>query len=214
MAKVHFLQIALTTKCNLSCWHCPMKEYRNTTPNFPLKNSELIPWLEMFIEPNKWVIELTGGEPALYEGIDELCQWLSERNYTVIIKTNGMLEIKSYPNIKRVAAFHQVVRPPKYFDEILIVDKLDRQKKEEICKENGWIYHVIGYNSDTIDDFKNPFKYIAFINAAGHQYKCCAMQPIQKVIDGVDYNRIDHRQLEVFDCCEDCKGAIDCARFL
>ena len=72
---MNFLQISLTNKCNFNCWHCPMGQWRNSVaPRWPLCNEILIPWLEKYVEPSKWLIELTGGEPSLYPEIDELLQ--------------------------------------------------------------------------------------------------------------------------------------------
>lgn len=129
-------QISLTSKCNYACWHCPMAQYRNTgTPKYALTNKRLIPWLEANLDPSRWVLELTGGEPSLYEGIDELVEWLSTHSYRTIIKTNGSNPIQPANGVIRVAAFHQLDNPPKYFDKILIVDKIDREEKERICQE-------------------------------------------------------------------------------
>ena len=215
MSKECFLQISLTNKCNLACPHCPAKEWRGTTPNFPLKNSELIPWLKEFVDPNRFVIELTGaGDPSMYDGIEELCDFLSANNYQVLIKTNGLIEIKPHKGIIRVGAFHLLNNPPKYFDKILIVDKLQREEKESICKANGWDYRVIGFNKEIYGDKKHGFKYMAFVNSAGHQYKCPARKAIEKVIDGVDYNRIDHRALELSKACPECKLMHDAWIFL
>lgn len=215
MARDRFLQISLTNKCNLACPHCPAKEWRGTTPRFPLNNSELIPWLREFVDPNAFVIELTGsGDPSMYEGIEELCEFLSKNRYRVLIKTNGLLEIKPHEGITRVAAFHQLHNPPKYFDKILIVDKLQREEKELICLANEWDYRVIGFNKETYIDNRHGFRYMAFVNSAGHAYKCAAGKPVENVVDGVDYNRINHRQLELFRACPECKLMHDAWIFL
>jgi len=211
---MNFLQISLTNKCNLSCWHCPIKDYRNTMPKYPIKNSELIPWIEEYFCPNDWIIELTGGEPALYDGIEELCKWLSEHRYNVLIKTNGLLPINSYKNIKRVAAFHQLNNPPKYFDEMLIIDKIDREAKEEYCKAHNIKYHVIGYNSEHTLDIPHKFRYMTVVNAAGHNIQCFRYNPVEHDIGTDDLNRINHRRPFIRDCCPTCKSAIDAWRFI
>jgi len=91
---MNYLQICLTSKCNRACWHCPMTEYRNTDDkDYHLTNSVIIPWIKSNIRPKLWLVELTGGEPTLYEGIDELLNWLSTEGYTVHIRTNGIVPV-------------------------------------------------------------------------------------------------------------------------
>ena len=213
---MNFLQISLTNKCNFSCWHCPMGQWRNSSaPRWPLCNEILIPYLERYVIPSEWVVELTGGEPSLYEGIDELLQWLSDNGYKTLVKTNGSGNLPHLPNVKIVAAFHRLEQPPKNFDDVLIVDKIQSSEKIAYCEEHGIPYKVIGYNKENPDGAAHNFRHCAFINPAGHQTGCCADPPIEDVRkDGRDYRRIDIRPLVVRDCCAHCKAAIDAWRFL
>lgn len=213
---MHFLQISLTNRCNFSCWHCPMGKWRNSAaPRWPLSNEILIPYLQKYVDPKNWVVELTGGEPSLYDGIEDLMRWLSETGYKTLVKTNGSGDLPHLPNVKIVAAFHRLEQPPKNYDEILIVDKVNREEKEAYCKENNIPYQVIGWNKENPDGATHGFQYCAFINPAGHQVGCCADRPIEDVrADGIDYRRIDKRPLVAMVCCNHCKAAIDCWRFL
>lgn len=212
---MNFLQISLTNKCTLSCWHCPMGQWRNSTaPRWPLCNAELIPWLEKYVQPSQWVVELTGGEPSLYPEIDELLHWLSEHGYKTLVKTNGTGDLPHLPNVKLVAAFHRLSNPPKNYDEYLIVDKIDRDAKEAYCTANNIPYKVIGYNKENPDGASHHFDLCAFVNPAGHQTGCCARRPIERVRGEVDYGRITHRPLVAMKCCARCKAAIDAERFL
>lgn len=213
---MNFLQISLTNRCNFSCWHCPMGKWRNSdAPRWPLHNGILIPFIEKYVRPNEWVVELTGGEPSLYEGIEELMHWLSEHGYQTLVKTNGSGNLPHLPNVKIVAAFHRLEQPPKNFDEVLIVDKIQSSEKIAYCEEHGIPYKVIGYNKERFDGAQHGFEDCAFINPAGHQIGCCAQTPIEDVrSDGVDYRRIDKRQLVTMACCPHCKAAIDAWRFL
>lgn len=192
-----------------------MKEWRNFEGNkFPLNNSELIPYIYEYFKPDEWLIELTGGEPALYDGIDELCKWISDNNYKALIKTNGLLEIKSYKNIKRVAAFHLLNNPPKFFDEILIVDKIDREAKEKYCQEHNWKYHIIGFNTEKFDNVKHGFDLMTVVNPAGHTLACFALHAIEDIReDGKDHHRIDFYKPMKSQVCGHCKSAIDAWRF-
>jgi len=212
---MNFLQISLTNKCNFSCWHCPMGKWRNAgEPRWPLDNATLLPYLKKYARPSLWVIELTGGEPSLYPEIHELMHWLSDNGYRTLVKTNGSCNLPHLPNVKIVAAFHRLEQPPKNFDEILIVDKIQREEKESYCKERGFPYKVIGYGKENPDNATHEFELCAFVNPAGHQTGCLAMRPHERVVDGVDYNRISHRPLVAQTCCPHCKAAIDAWRFI
>lgn len=210
---MNFIQIALTTKCNLACPHCPIEAYRNTDDEpFTLSAARLIPWLAKYVDPKEWVVELTGGEPALFKDLDRLCQWLSGNKYQTIIKTNGILPIEPHPHILRVAAFHNLDRPPRYFDIILIIDKLDREAKEKYCKEHGWPYKVIGFNKESPDGATHGFDKIAFIDPHGHNVPCPSCPILWK--SGDDPYTIEKKPLSKGRCCPQCKAAIDAWRFL
>ena len=212
---MNFLQISLTNRCNFSCWHCPMGKWRNyDAPRWPLDNKTLLPWMEKYVLPSEWVVELTGGEPSLYPEIKELMQWLSDSGYRTLIKTNGSGNLEHLPNITIVAAYHRLEEPPQNYDVYLIVDKIEREEKEAYCKNNGIPYKVIGYEKENPDDATHGFGLCAFVNPAGHQTGCLAIPPRERVVDGVDYNRITHRPLIAQTCCPHCKAAIDAWRFL
>lgn len=213
---LNFLQISLTNRCNFACWHCPMGEWRNSVnPKFPLSNNTLIPFLKNFVNPQEWIIELTGGEPTLYNGLADLCRWLSSNGYYTLIKTNGSNPVGCFRNIKICSAFHRLKEPPKYYDEFLIVDKIESTEKISYCLKHKIPYKVIGYGTENPDNASHKFKYTAYINPAGHNCVCQAVPPIEDVHDdGVDYNRIDHRAFFYGKCCARCKAAIDAWRFL
>lgn len=214
---MNFLQISLTCNCNYACLHCPMKEWRNSVPpKFPLTNKELIDFLERYVDPLDWVVELTGGEPTLYVGFDELLKWLSSFGYYTLVKTNGSNPIHKYHNVKICSAFHNLDCPPVCYDEILIVDKIDRVAKETYCMERGIPYKVIGFNKENPDGATHGFTYISYINGAGHNCSCPAKSPIQLENDegSYDYGRIVDTPLQKSYCCKRCKAAIDAWRFL
>lgn len=193
-----------------------MGKWRNSpSPRFPLNNQELIDFFNRYLDPIVWIVELTGGEPSLYDGFGSLLEWLSNNRYYTLIKTNGSNLIKHYDNVKIVAAFHKLQEPPKCFDEILIVDKIDSVAKKQYCESNGIPYHIIGYNTENPDGAVHGFTNCAYINNAGHETTCKAMPPVERVSeDGIDYGRIDRNPFFSGKCCARCKAAIDAWRFL
>ena len=203
----------MTTKCNLTCEHCPMAGYRNTNEEkFILTNERLLPWIYKNVRQEEWIIELTGGEPALYKGIDELVSKLSESGYRGLIKTNGLLPIIKTDNFRRIAAFHQLENPPKYFDELLVIDKLQREEKEKICKENGWPYKVIGFNNENPFNEKHKFKKCAFMDPHGHPVPCKASGIRWE--EWPDHFALEYKNISMGKPCGHCKAAIDAWKFL
>lgn len=210
---MNFLQVSLTSRCNLSCWHCPMANYRNTDNEaFRLTNGRLLPWLEKYVSPEEWIIEFTGGEPALYDGINELVTILSEKGYRGLVKTNGLLPIAKSSGFKRVAAFHQLDNPPKHFDEILIVDKIQRDEKVAYCKEHEWSYKVIGYNDENPDNAFHGFNLCAFVDPHGHPTSCKAAPVMYE--EWPDKYALEFTGLKTTACCCHCKAAVDAWRFM
>lgn len=212
---MNFLQISLTNRCNFACAACPMGKWRNSAaPRWQLCNEELIPWLSENVSNSDWLIELTGGEPSLYVGIDELLRWLSANKYKTLVKTNGSGDLPHLPHVKLVAAFHKLNAPPKNYDEYLIIDKLQREAKEAYCKEHKIPYKVIGFNKENFDNASHGFHLCAYVNPAGHQVGCQARSVYEDVHGDVDYRRITHSALVPTLCCKHCKAAIDAYRFI
>ncbi|MDR2582369.1 MAG: hypothetical protein LBC75_02685 [Fibromonadaceae bacterium] len=172
---MNLLQISLTNQCNLSCDYCPVKPWRNN-PNCQnlLTNERLFLLLER-LDPQEWAIELTGGEPALYSELDELLSWLQAKAFRGLIKTNGTLPIRRVPSFKIVVAFHNLQKPPKWFDEILIIAHTpDFNAKKEWCRKNGIEYKVI--ERDTYDKPTGGASSgrIMFVTPEGHKSECSA----------------------------------------
>lgn len=214
-----YLQISLTSKCNRSCWHCPMAQYRNTDDkDYHLTNDVLIPWLEKNIRPDQWLIELTGGEPTLYDGISELLDWLSEKGYTVHLRSNGIVPVHPRIGMTRVVAFHDLKHPPEVFDVILIVDKIQSKEKIEFCEAHHYPYRVIGKDKENFDNAQHHFRYIAYVEPTCHHTRCPACQPTPKLEERngklVDVTRIDYEEFAINEICGQCKAAVDAWRFL
>jgi hypothetical protein len=210
---MNLLQISLTNCCNLSCDYCPVAQWSNK-PEYPntLRNEALIPFLSERIKPQEWHIELTGGEPAFYEGLPVLLSWLNESGYKGLVKTNGMLPIPHTPNFKRVAAFHRLETPPAYFDEILIIKKKGDEKaymeKVLTCESRCWPYKAIDYCKPgglLYGRFKHHYDKMLFITPDGKLRECNADRRTETVIPG---------WTEPKKICEACKTACDFEIFM
>jgi len=109
-----------------------------------LNNIDLLKWIDKYIDPDKWLTRISGGEPSLYPGIVELIPALSDRGHHGIIETNGLNYIPKTKNFKLVSAWHKANKEmPKYYDLILILKNPDDnwEEKEKYCIKND-IPHV------------------------------------------------------------------------
>lgn len=220
---MNFIQISLTTKCNYGCEYCPITQYRNTQPHWPISNSDLIPFMDRCLANGSVVapdciVELTGGEPALYVGIDEFIDYLVGNGFYVLIKTNGILEIPKHKHVLRVAAYHQLEHVPESFDVMLVIhDTLNFDEKVAYCINNNVPFEILGKDKTPWYSDEHLFEKCSFINPAGHNCSCQDDKPLEIVSpdNSVDYGRIpfqDHMKWR--DCCHPCKAAADAWKFL
>ncbi len=93
---MNLLTLNPISSCNLSCEHCPNKEWTypiDDNEHNRLNNEIIFNWMAKYTNPYEWFLEISGGEPGLYPGISELVQELSRLGYYGIIRTNGTLPI-------------------------------------------------------------------------------------------------------------------------
>ena len=231
---MNLLTISIVMSCNNRCYYCPVKknlmpiDYKVTIPregtNFYdyncIKNDYLLKWLDKYIDPNEFIIEITGGEPGLYIEIDTLIPELNKRNYRGLIKTNGSLPIPKSNNFQLISTWHEQAFP-KYYDQILILKnpKEDWQNKVEHCKKNNLIYHLQSFDNYYLTGkyqscnfiSYTKFKYFTHINSCG-LIVSCPKQPT----DGSKsiFNMTEPVLLDFSKFCPKCRVAFDVERFL
>jgi radical SAM protein with 4Fe4S-binding SPASM domain len=93
--------IELTKRCNLRCLHC----YADATPapREELPTSDLIRLLENWSRKGLAGVELTGGEPLLHPGFEEIFDTCVDHFFTIAILTNGTLIDEAF--VRRVSAY-------------------------------------------------------------------------------------------------------------
>ncbi len=79
--------------CNLSCSWCDTT-YATKETAFPMSVDQIVEAAEKFDCP---LVEITGGEPLLQEQTPLLAQALLGRGKTVLVETNGSLDISVLP---------------------------------------------------------------------------------------------------------------------
>ncbi len=171
-------QLNLTTKCNFSCPECPTGEWHNFVekPKYLVKNADLFRFLRN-LSPDEWEVELTGGEPAMYSGIEELVNWLEMNGYHGEIKTNGSRKIPRMGLMKMVSAWHRWEQRPIDYDMILIVKNLFDHEEEKIqyCEDNHIPYRLTDRIGDPHPEYKHAIKGYIGVNPAGSIVPCPKM---------------------------------------
>lgn len=97
-AKCTFVRLA---GCNLRCYKGTMGILCDTPEALDFKCGKEMTTLEIISEVSRYgnnLVCLTGGEP-LMQDCTELVTWLSDRDYSVVIETNGSKTIAPYENI-------------------------------------------------------------------------------------------------------------------
>jgi organic radical activating enzyme len=169
MSKKRLFELVLYQSCNYKCKDCPMEKWLYKPDELMedgrrcngITNELLLKWLDTYLEPKEWFIEITGGEPSLYPYIDELLAALNERGYKGVIRTNGTNRLPSYSSFKRVVAWHSPIDDPSSpikqtpirYDYVLILENPDDdwQAKEKYCKKNDIPYVVFPYKHFSTD---------------------------------------------------------------
>jgi len=80
--------------CNLRCSYCDSEfSYEGEIEQSP---ESILKKIGEF-QPVK-LVEITGGEPLLQEEVNELFRLLIENNYTVLLETNGSMNLRNIPD--------------------------------------------------------------------------------------------------------------------
>lgn len=85
--------LELTPLCNMNCKMC----YIRLTPGEMERRGQMLPpaeWIRIASEARDQgllYLLLTGGEPLLYPGFDELYTWLGKSGIVVMLNTNGTM---------------------------------------------------------------------------------------------------------------------------
>lgn len=97
-----YLRISLTERCNLRCRYCMPAEGVALTPNARLLTLEEIERIAaLFVRAGVAKIRLTGGEPLLRTGVEDLAERLGRLPglQTLALTTNGLLLPKKLPRL-------------------------------------------------------------------------------------------------------------------
>lgn len=114
--------------CNLRCTYCD-SEYSYHT-KFKMSIAEIIREIDKF-SPVK-LVEITGGEPLLQQEVYSLMAQLIQRDYSILLETNGSISLKDIP--EQVIKIVDIKCPTSGCSDTFLEDNIQYidQDKDEI----------------------------------------------------------------------------------
>jgi len=118
-------------KCNYNCRYCSMQKW--------MPKDDHVDWtiwrdyIKKWFDPKDWVIKITGGEPTLYDGFEELLASLTD--YRVIIETNGSNQITKRHNQIIYAMWHENRPKPVCYDILGILEETEGWEEKVAATE-------------------------------------------------------------------------------
>lgn len=133
------IQFTVSNQCNYSCRYCPPKLNSGSTPLISTETyirffTDLINDNPEIMNYEKRFVGLTGGEPTVYPGIEDLINFFKENNFNVGLDTNGSAKIDFWErNLSKINMTNLSVHA-RYanFKHVLEVVKLGIEKKSAI----------------------------------------------------------------------------------
>ena len=132
--RIHnYLRISLTDNCNLRCFYCMPEEDYEFTPSAKLMQVDEIESIaKIFVEQGVNKIRLTGGEPLVRKGADEIILRLSKLPVHLTLTTNAtrlheFINVLENANVKSLNISLDTLQPEKFqlitrrnlFDKVL-----------------------------------------------------------------------------------------------
>lgn len=81
--------IAITGKCNFACVHCINSSSLKNTEEIPIDVVKSV--IDYMYAHGILCLDISGGEPLLYKGLEDILKYGHDRNLTLSIATNGYL---------------------------------------------------------------------------------------------------------------------------
>ncbi|MGO9436354.1 MAG: GTP 3',8-cyclase MoaA [Terracidiphilus sp.] len=166
---IHDLRVSITDRCNYKCVYCRTGELGAQYPELDIE--EYLRLIKLFVGLGIEKVRLTGGEPLLRRGLQELIRELSElrtlagERLDLALTTNGhLLEGLAAPlkaaGLQRVtvsmdavdaSTFERITRVPGSFNEVLRGIRAARAAGLTPLKVNCVLLR--GFNDDKIESF-------------------------------------------------------------
>ncbi len=167
-----YLRISLTERCNMRCFYCMPLEGVPVRPKAEfMTNEEVVEIAQAFVSMGVRKIRLTGGEPLVRHGADDIMMRLSRLPIRLAITTNGVL-VHRYIDVFKAAGIKEVnisldsLRPAR-IDHITrrayavqVLDNLNLLLAEGFRPKVNMVV-MSGVNDDEVTDFMEWTRHIA-----------------------------------------------------
>jgi GTP 3',8-cyclase len=187
--RVHdYLRISLTDNCNLRCFYCmPEEDYEFTPPSRLMQVDEIEAIAKIFTQQGVKKIRLTGGEPLVRKGADEIILRLSKLPVQLTLTTNATrldeyVDVLEQAGVRSLNISLDTLQPEKF--QLITRRNLFLKTLENIYLLIGRNFHVKvnmvvmkGLNDNEINDFvgwtkdlKVHVRFIEFMPFEGNRW--------------------------------------------
>ena len=134
--RIHsYLRISLIERCNLRCTYCMPEEGIPLLPkSHIMRNEEIVAIAKEFTQLGVNKIRLTGGEPLMRKGLDNILEGLQALNVDLGITTNAILLDKNWGLLKQTGCNSINISLDSLVPEKM--NKLSRRNKFDVIMKN------------------------------------------------------------------------------
>ena len=188
--EVNYLRLSITDNCNLRCIYCMPKDFENNNENNNLTIDEYFETVKIFSKLGIKKVRITGGEPLVRKGINELVK-----------------KIHTIPEIEEIAITTNGIFLEKYLDEFIengvtalniSMDSINEENFEKITRGGNLIKVVNSLKKAKENKIKIKLNSLIIKGKNDHE--------IINLIKFALENKIDIRFIELM--------PIGCARYL
>ncbi|KAG9314132.1 molybdenum cofactor biosynthesis prote [Chiua virens] len=209
--KHDYLRISLTERCNLRCFYCMPSEGVELSPReHILTDDEVVRLASLFVKSGVRKIRLTGGEPTVRKGLDNIIARLDELRAfgleSIAMTSNGLSLHRRLPDLVRNGLTHLN----------LSLDTLDQFKFEIMTRRRGHdavlraldvalsypelrsvklnVVVIKGLNDSEVFDFveltkdqRLSVRFIEFMPFTGNKWDKAKMVPSSELLDSIKH---------------------------
>lgn len=178
-------------ECNLNCSYCDTLWANGIdTPYVEMSAQEIYDYIK---ETHVNNVTLTGGEPLLREGMEELLSYLGKDNVLNIeIETNGSIDIGKYINLVKRPSFTMDYKlPSSNMENEMLLSNFEYLNKSDTVKFVAGNFEDLEKAKDIIDKYKLVEKCRVYMSTVFGKIK------LEEVVDYMKENNLNGVNLQI-----------------